>query len=98
MKHYGKITVIAALMALSGCQSASEKTVAATPVDPAMDQCGASQYQQYVGKPLSAIESLRFEHAVRAIPYNSAVTMDFNLNRINFMGDKQGAISKVYCG
>lgn len=98
MKFYGKIAVIAALVALSGCQSASEKTVSATPVDPEMDQCGASQYQQYVGKPLSAIESLRFDHAVRAIPYNSAVTMDFNLNRINFMGDKQGAISKVYCG
>lgn len=98
MKFYGKIAVIAALIALSGCQSASEKTPSATPVDAEMDQCGASQYQQYVGKPLSAIESLRFDRTVRAIPYNSAVTMDFNLNRINFMGDKQGTISKVYCG
>lgn len=98
MKLYGKIAVIAGLLALSGCQSASDKSASAAPVDPEMDACGASQYQQYVGKPLSAIESLRFDRTVRAIPYNSAVTMDFNLNRINFMGDKQGVISKVYCG
>ncbi|MTD27178.1 I78 family peptidase inhibitor [Erwinia sorbitola] len=98
MKHYGKIAVFAALIALSGCQSGSEKSAATAPVDPEMDMCGASQYQQYVGKPLSAIESLRFDRTVRAIPYNSAVTMDFNLNRINFMGDKQNVISRVYCG
>lgn len=98
MKHYGKVAVITALLALTGCQSAGDKSASAPSLDPEMDKCGASQYQQYVGKPLSAVESLRFDHAVRAIPYNSAVTMDFNLNRINFMGDKQGAISKVYCG
>lgn len=99
MKFYGKVAVIAALVALSGCQSAGQKSAdAGAPVDPEMDRCGASQYQQYVGKPLSAIESLRFESSVRAIPYNSAVTMDFNLNRINFMGDQNGTISRVYCG
>lgn len=98
MKYYGKMAVIAALMALSGCQSSSNNSASAAPVDPEMDRCGASQYQQYVGNPLTAVESLRFEHAVRVIPYNSAVTMDFNLNRINFMGDQQGNITRVYCG
>lgn len=96
MKFYGKIAVVAALIALAGCQSSAQKSAAA--VDPEMDRCGASEYQQYVGKPLSAIDSVRFEHQVRAIPYNSAVTMDFNLNRLNFMGDQQGNISQVYCG
>ncbi|AXU96209.1 MAG TPA: peptidase inhibitor I78 family protein [Erwinia persicina] len=98
MKYYGKLALIAALVALSGCQSGSNKSASAAPVDPEMDRCGASQYQQYVGKPLASVSSLRFENAVRAIPYNSAVTMDFNLNRINFMADQQGNISQVYCG
>lgn len=98
MKYYGKVATMLALMVLSGCQSADKKSVSSAAVDPEMDRCGAAEYQPYVGKPLAAIESLRFEHAVRAIPYNSAVTMDFNLNRINFMGDKQGNISQVYCG
>ncbi|MCV6959001.1 I78 family peptidase inhibitor [Erwinia amylovora] len=98
MKYHGKIAAMLALMVLAGCQSADNQSRTSTMVDPEMDRCGASQYQQYIGKPLKAIETLRFEHAVRAIPYNAAVTMDFNLNRINFMGDKQGNISQVYCG
>ena len=96
MKCYGKIAAVVALIALSGCQSSGQKN--ATPIDPEMDRCGASELQHYVGKPLTALENLRFEKTVRAIPYNSTVTMDFNLNRINFLGDQQGNITKVYCG
>ena len=98
MKHFGKIAFVAALMALAGCQSSGQKTAGNAPVDPEMDRCGASELQQYVGKPLTALETLRFEKPVRAIPYNSAVTMDFNLNRINFLGDQQQNITSVYCG
>lgn len=98
MKPYRKIAVIATLVAISGCQSASKAGDTSTAVDPEMDRCGASDYQQYVGKSLSAIEDLRFEHPARAIPYNSTVTMDFNLNRLNFMGDDLGNITRVYCG
>lgn len=98
MTFYGKIAAVAALIALSGCQSAGNKSAASAAVDPELDRCGASQYQQYVGKPLSSINDVRFEGPVRAIPYNSAVTMDFNLNRLNFMGDPQQKITRVYCG
>ncbi|WP_380181830.1 I78 family peptidase inhibitor [Kalamiella sp. sgz302252] len=91
-----KLAVLAALLTLAGCQSAKHN--AAAPVDPEMDRCGASDYQQYVGKPLSAIDGVRFQHPARAVPYNSAVTMDFNLNRLNFMGDRQNVITRVYCG
>lgn len=97
MTFYGKGAVVAALVMLAGCQSASQKEKISA-VDPEMDRCGASQYQQYVGKPLSSIDSVKFSHPIRAIPYNSAVTMDFNLNRLNFMADQKGDISRVYCG
>lgn len=98
MKHYGKIAVITALIALAGCQSAGQKNAANTAVDPELDRCGASELQHYVGKPLTALDTVRFDKVVRTIPYNSAVTMDFNLNRINFSGDQQGNITRVYCG
>ncbi|HBV39448.1 MAG TPA: peptidase inhibitor I78 family protein [Erwinia sp.] len=92
------LTAFAAVLLLAGCQSGAQKGAASGPNDPEMDRCGASDYQQYVGKPLSAIDGLRFEHPVRAIPWNAAVTMDFNLNRLNFMGDSQNKITQVYCG
>ncbi|MEI2266491.1 I78 family peptidase inhibitor [Erwinia sp. CGal63] len=93
-----KLAVFATAMLLAGCQSATHKNAASGPTDPELDRCGASDYQQYVGKPLSAIDGLRFEHPARAVPWNAAVTMDFNLNRLNFMGDSQNKITRVYCG
>nr|WP_154153705.1 MULTISPECIES: I78 family peptidase inhibitor [unclassified Pantoea] len=97
--HYGKALLVTALFALSACQSASKPdTSAAASHDPETDQCGASQYQNYVGQPLSTLDSKRFAVPVRAIPWNSAVTMDFNLRRVNFAADQSGKISRVYCG
>lgn len=99
MKYYGKALVVMGLFALTACQSASKTEITPTAsVDPESDRCGASQYQNYVGKPLSSLSDQRFEQQVRAIPWNSAVTMDFNLNRLNFFADQSGIISKVYCG
>lgn len=98
MNRYGKIAMGIMLAGLVGCQSSGKQGAKDTQVDPEMDRCGASEYQQFVGKPLSSVDALRFDHPVRAIPYNSAVTMDFNLNRLNFMGDAQGNIARAYCG
>lgn len=99
MKFHGKIALPVIMLLLAGCQSGqkgTDKGVAS--VDPAADRCGASQYQNYLGKPLESVSSLRFSTPVRAIPYNSAVTMDFNLQRLNFLGDSDGKIARVYCG
>lgn len=98
MKHYGKAAVLAGMMmALTACQSAGHSS-ASNSDDPDSDRCSASQYQDYVGKPLESVTKLQFDHPVRAISWNSAVTMDFNLNRLNFLADQNGNISKVYCG
>ncbi|RPE03517.1 hypothetical protein BBB56_03230 [Candidatus Pantoea deserta] len=98
MKYYGKALLALAVLALAACQSASKTETAAAGSDVENDTCGAAQYQNYVGKPLSAVNSLRFDTPVRAISWNSAVTMDFNLHRLNFLADKNDTISKVYCG
>lgn len=99
MNIYGKMMVVAGVAMLAACQNhGAGSSENAQPVDPELDRCQASQYQSYVGKPLSSISSLSFANPVRAIPENSAVTMDFNLNRINFLGDKDNNITRVYCG
>ncbi|MBZ6388099.1 MULTISPECIES: I78 family peptidase inhibitor [Pantoea] len=98
MKYYGKALLALGMLALTACQSGSKPDQTASGADAESDTCGASQYQNYRGKPLSAVNSLRFDTPVRAIPWNSAVTMDFNLHRLNFLADKSGTISQVYCG
>lgn len=98
MKRYGKMLLLAGFMTLTACQSASKPESHATTGDVVNDSCGASRYQSYIGKPLSAVSGQRFNTSVRAIPWNAAVTMDFNLHRLNFLAGKDGNISKVYCG
>jgi Peptidase inhibitor I78 family len=98
VKPYGHLLLVAGFFALTACQSASKPASDTTTQDAAADTCGASQYQNYVGKPLSSLSSQHFATPVRAIPWNAAVTMDFNLHRLNFLADKSGKISKVYCG
>ncbi|HAB74615.1 MULTISPECIES: I78 family peptidase inhibitor [Pantoea] len=98
MKYYGKALLALGMFALTACQSANKPDNTAADADAASDTCGASQYQSYVGKPISAASSLRLETPVRAIRWNSAVTMDFNLHRLNFLADKNDVISQVYCG
>lgn len=98
MTLHGKALLVSGILLLAGCQSASHHDKTQTTYVPDDDMCGASDYQNYVGKPLSSVNNLRFDNPVRAIPYNSAVTMDFNLRRLNFFADAQGNITKVYCG
>lgn len=98
MTLHGKALLVCGMLLLAGCQSASQHDKTSTIYVPDDDMCGASDYQQYIGKPLSSVNHLRFDNPVRAIGYDSVVTMDFNLSRLNFFADAGGKITKVYCG
>lgn len=98
MTLHGKALLVFGIVLLAGCQSASHHDKAQTTYVPDDDMCGASDYQQYIGKPLSSVNNLRFDNPVRAIAPDSVVTMDFNLRRLNFFADAQRNITKVYCG
>ena len=97
MTFYGKLALLSGIVLLASCQSASHPQQVANYV-PDDDMCGASQFQNFVGKPLTSIENMRFGTESRAIAYNSAVTMDFNLRRLNFLAGENGNITRVYCG
>ncbi|WP_029686406.1 I78 family peptidase inhibitor [Tatumella saanichensis] len=86
--------LLTAMVLLVGCQSHKTETTYV----PDDDMCGASQFQNYVGQPLNRVVNQRFGTQARAIAYDSVVSMDFNLRRLNFMADKQGNIVRVYCG
>lgn len=69
--------------------------------DPAgggVNQCGALDLQFLVGGPASALNTMRFNKPVRVIYPDTAVTMDFNADRLNFEVDRMGRISRVSCG
>ncbi|QKJ86103.1 hypothetical protein PMPD1_1138 [Paramixta manurensis] len=97
MKLYRKILIVASLMMLAACSSAPKQNTAKVSGQ-GEDMCGAAAQQSYVGKPLSSLDGVRFATPMRAIPYHSAVTMDFNPHRLNFIGDKAGIITHVRCG
>ncbi|NIF23452.1 MULTISPECIES: I78 family peptidase inhibitor [Pantoea] len=89
---------VLAMALLAGCQwhdPASTKTLS-----DAGDVCGAAHYQHQIGKPLNSVAQLSIpkQVPVRILPWNSAATMDFFPNRLNFAGDKADNINRVFCG
>ncbi|MBT0729737.1 I78 family peptidase inhibitor [Rosenbergiella nectarea] len=96
MKRFTLLSSLALCMLLTACSHSDQ---AAHPrYLPDDDMCGASQFQNYVGKPLTAVDDLQLEQPVRAIPAYASVSMDFILRRINFLANDKGMITRVYCG
>ena len=96
MKYFAPLASLILCLALTACSHTRPEPTARYLPD--NDMCSASQFQNYVGKPLTAVDSLQLDEPVRAIPAYASVTMDFNLHRINFLADEKGVISRVYCG
>ena len=62
------------------------------------DLCGASGFQGLVGQSAEIAWMLELDQPVRVIPPNSAVTMDYRPDRINFELDEDDRIAVVRCG
>ncbi|KMV72480.1 I78 family peptidase inhibitor [Rosenbergiella epipactidis] len=94
-----RFTLLPSLLLCSLLSACSHPDQAAHPKYlPDDDMCSASQFQNYVGKPLTAVDDLQLEQPVRAIPAYASVSMDFVLRRLNFLADDKGIITRVYCG
>ena len=63
-----------------------------------VNQCGALDLQYLVGAPARDLDAIRFNKPVRVIYPDTAVTMDYNPERLNFEVDRMGRISRVNCG
>ena len=64
----------------------------------AVNACGALDLQYLVGAPARDLDAMRFNKPVRVIYPGTAVTMDYNADRLNFEVDRSGRISRVTCG
>ncbi|WP_254216473.1 I78 family peptidase inhibitor [Tabrizicola sp. TH137] len=63
-----------------------------------VNACGALDLQYLVGAPARDLEAIQFNKPVRVIYPGSAVTMDFNPERLNFEVDRAGRVARVTCG
>ncbi len=102
--------VLVGLLALAACSTDSEPAPPPAPPppvstapppapEPAPDSCGASRYQNLIGKPRSEIPIPTDPAKQRVACMTCPVTMDFNPDRLNFFFDAgTGIIKKVSCG
>lgn len=60
--------------------------------------CQAQELQYLVGKSETVLRVMGLTGNTRIIPHNSAVTMDYNAGRLNFLIGETGTITRIYCG
>ena len=85
------LAMLAGLTAMGGCVTAT------VPPRDDPDACGASRYQSLIGANIAAV-SLPADLNDRIIRPGDIVTMDYNVNRINFRLDEAGRIIAIDCG
>ena len=107
--------IIPVVLMLSGCGTPAYEPSAPAPVGPiaqappaphtpipeapAPDACGAKAMQHLVGAPRSKIPVPVDPAQQRVACTTCPVTMDYNMNRLNFFFDAQtGIIKEVRCG
>ena len=90
------MAAVAAVATLGACQSTAPQEVA-DGNSPQEDTCGLAAAQQYIGQNASVLEAVEFAGPVRILHPNTAMTMDFRQNRLNFSVDDKGVITRAYC-
>lgn len=62
------------------------------------DTCNANQYSALIGQDVTALEKVLILGPVRLIRPNTAMTMDYVAQRINFEITKDEKIARITCG
>ena len=62
------------------------------------DTCNAAAYAGLIGQRDTALERVLILAPVRVVRPNTAVTMDFLADRINFIIDEANTIARIQCG
>lgn len=93
-----KRLMVLALLAVSGCTAPmSDNQRSPFPVGEA-DTCDGNQYASLVGQDATALERVLILGQVRVIRPDTAITMDFRTERLNFVIDRADRIARIYCG
>ncbi|MDN5679756.1 MAG: hypothetical protein L0G81_03850 [Ewingella sp.] len=93
-----KLLLVASLatFALTACQNHGETAKQEDAVQQP-DTCNAASFKYLIGKPSSTLDGMRFAKPMRLITPGTAVTMDFNPERLNIMADEKGVITSLHC-
>jgi hypothetical protein len=98
-KRAGMVAGLGLALVVSACVPVTEPYPGGgDPVGGGVNQCGALDLQYLVGAPARDLDRMRFNKPVRVIYPDTAVTMDFNPERLNFNIDPSGRIMRVTCG
>ncbi|MEL6376107.1 MAG: I78 family peptidase inhibitor [Pseudomonadota bacterium] len=62
------------------------------------DSCGIAENEELVGQPIESFDQENWPAPVRVIPPGSIITNDYIANRINFDVDRQGTVTRIWCG
>jgi Peptidase inhibitor I78 family len=65
--------------------------------DNGLTACGADQVQDLIGQPVDESRD-RLAPEARIIPPNSPITQDYRPDRLNVDLDKDGIITRIWCG
>jgi hypothetical protein len=86
------------VLALTACQPTQDPRFLGPPEQaPGVDACGAAELADMVGEPKTILQTMRFAVPVRVIEPGTAVTADFQPNRLNFEIAGDGTITKIAC-
>lgn len=83
------------LLLVAGCGWFPIKQVEAPAMRPE-EPCGANAFRQVVGKQIGNV-TVPADRDVRIIGPDTAVTMDYRPDRLNFDVDGQGKVLRVHC-
>ena len=87
-----------AILGLTACQPTPDPRYLGPPEPaPGVDACGAAELQDMVGQPRTILQRIKFAVPVRVIEPGTAVTADYQSNRLNFELDEDGNITKIAC-
>ena len=62
------------------------------------NSCGATGLGALIGQDRTVLHTKKFATPLRVVEFGQPITMDFNPERLNIDIDKNGLISRVWCG
>lgn len=83
------------LLLFVGLMAACATDTSETPLE---DACGAASLSEFVGQERSALAARTFPDSTRFIAPDTAITMDYRAERLNFDLDGADVIIRIWCG
>lgn len=93
------ILALSSAAVLAACAGTAEPAPPPTADNGAADQCRASAYERYIGRPRSELPRPPAGETWRVLCSTCPATMDYNPSRLNIVFDRQSEIiTRVSCG